>query len=108
MFDCGPLLERTHQTWKLGASVAANILAVGLLFLPDAFHNGVPNLWIFGCVIVLCVSSLVIFFGMIRCPACHAHWMWLACKQPATSDWLKWLRNQYKCPSCGSICVRGG
>ena len=105
MPDFGPLLERTHQTWKLTASTAATVLGVGVYFLPNAFHSGVPNLWVVGCSILLCAGSSVLFLWTVRCPVCRANWVWQAAKQRST-NWVDWLRQQHRCPSCGASCIR--
>jgi len=100
----GPLIDRTHQTWKLhvaniGVASAIVIHAAARLFFhgkPDrlfAVYSGVSAL--------VAAAGLFIHFGTVRCPVCGAHWVWRAAKQRALR-WLEWLHEQQVCPVCGS------
>src|SRR2546429_6091862 len=75
----GPLLEQTHQTWKvrammIGVSAAVLLEAVPLLF---TFGKGAALLFS-GLGAWMALISLVIAFVGIKCPGCGSHWMWRA------------------------------
>jgi predicted RNA-binding Zn-ribbon protein involved in translation (DUF1610 family) len=100
----GPLLDRTHQGWKLHAANVGVAVAIIIHVVPRWFLHGVTGkeIGIYSGVSALVAAiSLVVFFGTIRCPSCGANWMWRAAKQGAWR-WLEWLRAQEVCPNCGS------
>jgi hypothetical protein len=101
----GPLLEQTHQVWKLHTAM----IGVGISVLIEAapFFYAFTSRQAAVCAglgaLVALISLAVLFLGL-RCPACRSHWMWLAAKQPH-SNWLLWLRAQQVCPGCGRLPV---
>ena len=104
MVTYGPLIDRTHQAWKLHAANAGVVLAIFIHVIPRWLLGGVTarEIAIYsGVSAVIAALSVFIFFGTIRCPACGANWMWQAIKE-RTGGWLSWFHEQQVCPVCGS------
>ena len=103
MVSYGPLLDRTHQSWKLRLSNLGVLLATGIIVVPFFFYDAASRaVGIYsGLGALIAAISLFISFGTIRCPTCGSRWLLRAAKQPA-GRWLQWLRAQQVCPSCGT------
>ncbi len=100
----GPLIDRTHQAWKLHVATMGVLLAVGIHVVARLFLPGVTGreLALYsGASAIIAAVSLFIFFWSVRCPACGANWIWRAAKQ-RSGPWLQWLHEQQVCPVCGS------
>jgi len=100
----GPLIDRTHQTWKLHVANVGVGLAMAIHAVPRLFFRGVPDrlLAVYSGVSALVAAvGVFIYFGTVRCPVCGANWVWRAAKQRAVR-WLEWLHEQQVCPVCGS------
>jgi hypothetical protein len=96
-------LTRTHQLWKLNASlgvVSASLLFIfGLLELaPD------PKLGAIGVVaaLAICVFSTIWLFSSVRCPVCTKRVLWHAARTQPSGRWLGDLLENPKCPNCGA------
>jgi hypothetical protein len=100
----GPLIDRTHQAWKLHAVNIGVLLAIVIHVVARWFLPGITGreLALFSLAsAVIAAGSLIVFFGTVRCPACGANWVWRATRERA-GRWLEWLRDQQVCPVCGS------
>jgi len=100
----GPLIDRTHQTWKLHVDNVGVGLAMAIHAVPRLFFRGVPDrlLAVYSGVSALVAAvGVFIYFGTVRCPVCGANWVWRAARQRAVR-WLEWLHEQQVCPVCGS------
>ena len=100
----GPLIDRTHQTWKLHVANVGVGLAMAIHAVPRLFFRGVPDrlLAVYsGVSALVAAAGVFIYFGTVRCPVCGANWVWRAAKQRAVR-WLEWLHEQQVCPVCGS------
>ena len=100
----GPLIDRTHQAWKLHAVNIGVLLAIVVHAVARWVLRGITarELALFsGASALIAAGSLFIFFGTVRCPACGANWAWRAIKARA-GRWLEWLREQQACPVCGA------
>jgi predicted RNA-binding Zn-ribbon protein involved in translation (DUF1610 family) len=101
----GPLIDRTHQAWKLHAANVGVALAIALHVVARWFVPGITGRELAVCSgasALIAAVSLFIFFGAVRCPACGAKWVWRAVRQRA-GRWLEWLHEQQVCPVCGSM-----
>jgi hypothetical protein len=103
--DWGPLLERTHQVWKLHAAVVGVCVSILIGTIPFVYTvtNNQAALYTGISALVAFISLAVLFLGL-KCPACRSNWMWRAARQPH-SNWLRWLREQQVCPACGRLAV---
>lgn len=104
MINYGPLIDRTHQGWKLHAVNLGVLLAIVVHVMARWFIHGITGrelAILSGASAVIAAGSLFIFFGTVRCPVCDANWVWRATKERA-GRWLEWLREQQVCPVCGS------
>lgn len=104
MISYGPLIDRTHQAWKLHAVNIGVLLAIVVHVLARWFLRGITGrelAILSGASAVIAAASLVIFFGTVRCPVCGANWVWRATRERSIR-WLEWLREQQVCPVCGS------
>ena len=100
----GPLIDRTHQAWKLHIATIGVVLSIVVHVVARWFLPGITGreLALYsGASATIAAISLFIFFGSVRCPACGANWMWRATRQ-RTGGWLQWLHEQQACPMCGS------
>lgn len=100
----GPLIDRTHQAWKLHAVNIGVLLAIVIHAVARWVLRGITGreLALFsGASALIAAVSLFIFFGTVRCPACGANWASRAIKERA-GRWLEWLREQQACPVCGA------
>ena len=100
----GPLIDRTHQTWKLHVANVGVGLAMAIHAVPRLFFRGVPDrlLAVYSGVSALVAAvGVFIYFGTVRCPVCGANWVWRAARHRAVR-WLEWLHEQQVCPVCGS------
>jgi predicted RNA-binding Zn-ribbon protein involved in translation (DUF1610 family) len=100
----GPLIDRTHQTWKLHVANIGVVSAIVIHAAARLFLHGVPDRLFAvysGVSALVAAAGLFIYFGTVRCPVCGAHWVWRAAKQRAVR-WLEWLHEQQVCPVCGS------
>jgi predicted RNA-binding Zn-ribbon protein involved in translation (DUF1610 family) len=100
----GPLIDRTHQTWKLHVANTGVVLALAIHAVPRWFRDVITpqQLAIYsGISALVAATGVFIYFGTVRCPVCGAHWVWRAAKQRAVR-WLEWLHEQQVCPVCGS------
>lgn len=95
------IMENSNQSWKLvvgfiGMFCGFFVMCFGLQRLeqPNAaaivFTGIVAGL---GAAIAACLS--------IRCPSCHARWLWLAVRSQDHLRWVSWLSAQRVCPRCG-------
>jgi hypothetical protein len=101
----GPLLEQSHQVWKLHASVIGGCIAAAFIAAPHflTLSEGQALLCIGLGTFAAFIGCAIMFVGL-RCPACGSRWMWRAAKQPQ-AGWLLWLREQRVCPACGRAPV---
>ena len=100
----GPLIDRTHQTWKLHVANVGVVLAMLIHAVPRWFVHGMAarNFALYsGVSAFVSAGGVFIYFGTVRCPVCGANWVWRAAKQRAVR-WLQWLHEQQVCPGCGS------
>ena len=100
----GPLIDRTHQTWKLHVANVGVGLAMAIHAVPRLFFRGVPDRLFAvysGVSALVAAAGVFIYFGTVRCPVCGANWVWRAARQRAVR-WLEWLHEQQVCPVCGS------
>lgn len=101
----GPLLERTHQAWKLRALMIGSAIAVLLEAAPLVYTFTKQQATLFaGLGALVAFTAFAIPFVGLRCPACRSPWMWRAAKQRST-NWLRWLQSQQVCPDCGRLAV---
>jgi hypothetical protein len=100
----GPLIDRTHQTWKLHVANIGVVLALAIHAAPRLFLHALTErrLAVYsGVSALVAAAGVFIYFGTVRCPDCGAHWVWRAARQRAIR-WLEWLHEQQVCPVCGS------
>lgn len=100
----GPLIDRTHQGWKLHVATLGMVLAIVVHVVARLFIRGITGfeLAVYSAAsAVIAAVSLFIFFASVRCPACRANWIWRAIRQ-RSGRWLEWLQEQQACPGCGS------
>lgn len=100
----GPLIDRTHQAWKLHLATIAVAAAIVIHVIARLFVPGITGRELAACSgasAVVAASGLFIFFRSVRCPDCGAHWIWRAVKD-RSGRWLEWLHEQQVCPVCGS------
>lgn len=100
----GPLIDRTHQGWKLHVATLGMVLAIVVHVVARLFIRAITGgeLAVYsGASAVIAAVSLCIFFASVRCPACRANWIWRAIRQ-RPARWLEWLQEQQACPVCGS------
>jgi len=100
----GPLIDRTHQAWKLHAANIGVVLAIVIHAVPRWVLHGIPDRQIAvyaGASALIAAASVFLYFGTVRCPTCGANWVWRAAKQ-RPGRWLEWLHEQQICPVCGS------
>jgi len=100
----GPLIDRTHQAWKLHVANVGVVLSIAIHALPRLFVRGIPDRLFAvysGLSALVAAAGVFIYFGTVRCPVCGANWVWRAAKQRAMR-WLEWLHEQQVCPVCGS------
>jgi len=100
----GPLIDRTHQAWKLHLATIGVVLAIVIHVVARLFLRGITGreLALYsGASAIIAAVSLLIFFGSVRCPVCRANWIWRAARQ-RSGRWLEWLHEQQVCPVCGS------
>lgn len=100
----GPLIDRTHQTWKLHVANIGVALGIVIHAVPRWFFHGIParDFAVYsGLSALVAAAGVFIYFGTVRCPFCGTHWVWRAAKQ-RTVRWLEWLHEQQVCPVCGS------
>ena len=101
----GPLLEQTHQVWKLRAMMIGVGIAVVFEAAPFFYTLTVGQTALCaGLGAFAAFIGLVIPFAGLRCPACGSRWMWRAARAPG-ANWLRWLRTQQVCPDCGRLAV---
>jgi endogenous inhibitor of DNA gyrase (YacG/DUF329 family) len=101
----GPLVEETHQAWKLRAMMIG--VGISVLFEAAPFFYTLTKGQTALCAglgALVALISLAIPFAGLRCPACRSPWMWRAAKQ-SRPNWLRWLRAQQVCPDCGQLVV---
>lgn len=104
MISYGPLIDRTHQAWKLHAVNIGVFSAIVIHVVARWFLHGITGRQLAilsGASAVIAAASLLIFFAAVRCPVCGANWVWRATRERA-GRWLEWLREQQVCPVCGS------
>ena len=100
----GPLIDRTHQTWKLHVANIGVVLAIVIHAVPRLLLHEISGRYFAvysGLSALVAAAGLFIHFGAVRCPFCGTHWVWRATKQRAVR-WLQWLHEQQVCPVCGS------
>jgi hypothetical protein len=100
----GPLIDRTHQAWKLHVATIGILSAIAIHVVARLFLHGITGreLAVYsGASAVIAAVSLFIFFLSVRCPGCRANWIWRATTHRAVR-WLQWLHEQQVCPVCGS------
>lgn len=100
----GPLIDRTHQGWKLHVATLGIVLAIVVHVVARLFIRGITAgelAFYSGASAVIAAVSLCVFFASVRCPACRANWVWRAIRQ-RPGRWLEWLQEQQACPVCGS------
>ena len=104
MSSYGPLIDRTHQAWKLHIATLGVVLAIVIHVVARLFLHGITGrelAFYSGASALIAAVSLWIFFGSVRCPACGANWIWRAVKE-RSGRWLLWLHELQVCPVCGS------
>jgi len=100
----GPLIDRTHQTWKLHVANIGVVSSLVIHAVPRWLLHGVAGGYFAvysGVSALVAAAGVFIYFGAVKCPVCGAHWVWRATKQRAVR-WLEWLHEQQVCPVCGS------
>jgi hypothetical protein len=100
----GPLIDRTHQAWKLYTANVSVVVALVVHAVPRWLLHGTPSRAIAafaGVSAAIAAFSVYLFFRAVRCPVCGAKWVWRAVRQ-RPGRWLDWLREQQVCPVCGS------
>ena len=98
----GPLLDRTHQVWKLHVMIGGVLVACAIEVIPFLHASTAKETAIYGGLgAFVAFISLLIAFAGIRCPVCGSRWVWRAATQSHV-NYLAWLRAQRACPDCGS------
>jgi len=100
----GPLIDRTHQAWKLHLATIGVVLAIVVHVAARLFLHGITGreLALYsGASAIIAAVSLLMFFVSVRCPVCGANWIWRAARE-RSGRWLEWLHEQQVCPVCGS------
>ena len=91
------VIKASRQRWKVALG--------GLLLAPSAylaFFDAPANSHLLKLFGVLCAAGAFVFTcTAVRCPICHARWVWMAVSKQKHNAWLQWLMALEVCPSCG-------
>jgi hypothetical protein len=96
------IVFRTRQKWKIVISLILILIGVGIYFChffkPD-WDRGFFPISLMGAG-VGCIGILFAWLT-IRCPRCHAHWLWMAHSEQPHRTAEDWFLTLVKCPRCG-------
>lgn len=102
MFDSS-VIRKTGQWWKLVASFCGVMLGgLGLFSGMKQMSSDASGrtLALMGGGILLMMAGLAFACTAIRCPRCHAHWLWAAVSKQDHNEWMAWLLSRPTCPQC--------
>src|SRR2546425_657535 len=98
MVPSNSVLAKTSQTWKIGIGLVGQIL--GALSLLAGLHGRGSPLLAFGGLLLAAIATVGPWIS-IRCAKCGTRWLWMAVRTQPNLQWLRWLGEQERCPTCG-------
>ncbi len=96
------VLRRTGQLWRIQSAICVVLVGGVLLFYGIAASTAESNglLWILAGI-VLTFGGLFFACVSVRCPRCHARWVWMAVSERSSSTYGTWLAALSAGPRCG-------
>jgi len=72
-----------------------------LLSVPTAYvYAGSDDPRAYFIVLGLMIAVMLVTLLLVRCPNCHAPFLWRAMRDQKAQSWLIWLATQSRCPYC--------